>query len=322
MRLAVSQWFAIARLTALEAARQPIVFLLGIGTVLLISFLPMVLSHTMGESAKFVRDGSLAFMLLSGLILGAYAACATLTLELRRGTVSVVLSKPVDRAVFFLAKYAGIGGVLIAYAAGITLATMLSVRAAVEPYVLDWRIAAPLLGASFLACLLAGLLNFYLRRPFPSNACFLLLVFLSCAFIYGGFYDQAGNPVPFASLYDLRIITAAVLITLAILVLAGLSVVLATRFSSTPTLSICSAALLLGLLSDYMFGRHADTSWIAKILHMALPNWQHFWVVDVLAGPGAIPLAYVGQASLYALLYLTGICCLAVVSFKHMELKL
>ena len=60
-----------------------------------------------------------------------------------------------------------------------------------------------------------------------------------------------------------------------------------------PTLAICSALFLLGLVSDYFWGERAKAgSWWASILYAVTPNWQLFWLADALEGTQKIPLSY------------------------------
>lgn len=318
---ALRQFLTIARLTALEAIRQPLAFLLFASVLMLIALMPLILSHTLGESAKFVRDGALALMWVSGLVLGAHLACASLFSEIRRGTVSAVLSKPIQRPLFFLAKFAGIAVVMIAFAGGLLMAVLISARTARQAYLVDWWSAWPFITAIVGSFILGGLINFFLRRPFVSNAFAWLFLLLGLAFLFVGFVDQDGHLTVFGTLYDFRIIPAGSLITLAILVLAGISVALATRLKTIPTLSICGAVFLLGLLSDYYFGRWAETHGLASFLYRITPNWQHFWVVDALAGDGQIPYSYVGLSAGYALLYLAGVLLIGMVAFQRMEVQ-
>ena len=317
----LKQFFALARLTALEAIRQPIAFLLAATTLALIAFLPLVLSHTLGESAKFVRDGSLSFFFVAGLILGAQTACATLANEIRQGTVSAVLSKPVPRPLFFLAKYAGVAFVMILFCMACTLSVLLSTRTASEPYIANWWAAGPLLLALGLSFLVGGLLNFILRRPFASSAFITLLILIPVAFLLSAYLDPARQTESLAQMFELRILPVSFLITLAILILAAFSVTLATRWTTVPTLSVCTALFLVGLMSDYLFGRHAESNLMAYGLHTLLPNWQHFWVVDALSGEHPIPMQYLQQASAYALFYLAGLLCFVMVAFQRVEMK-
>ena len=108
--------------------------------------------------------------------------------------------------------------------------------------------------------------------------------------------------------------------TLAVLIMAGIAVSLATRLDVVPTLSILSLVFMAGLVSDYLFGRLADTNTWADVLHRILPNWQHFWVVDALSR-GGIPWPYVGHAALYAAFYLAAILCLGIVAFRRTEIE-
>jgi hypothetical protein len=111
------------------------------------------------------------------------------------------------------------------------------------------------------------------------------------------------------------------LLTMALLTLLAIAVTLATRLDAVPTLVICSVVLIVGLLSDYFFGRHAETSWWAEICYAVVPNWQHFWMVDGLTGGGEIQWSVVWATGRYALLYTTGVLCLAVSLFNFSEIK-
>lgn len=320
MPLILRQFGTIARLTAREAIRQPLAFLLFATVLLLIGLLPLILSHTLGETQKFVRDGALAFMWITGLLLGAHLACASLSNEVQRGTVSAVLSKPVQRTVFFLAKFAGIAFVMLLYCVGVCMAVLLAARTAQGAFAVDWWAAGPLWAALVLAFMVGGYLNFVSRRPFISSAFVALFLLLSGAFLFTGFVNGQGQLTTFGALYDFRILPVGALIALAILVLAGMSVALATRFRTITTLSICSGLFFIGLLSDYLFGRFAESAWWAALLYQLVPNWQHFWLVDALTGPERIPLSYIGWTSLYAGLYLAGVLLLGLVAMQRMEI--
>ena len=117
-------------MTALEAMRQPILLLLTLSNVAFIALLPFVITHVLGESVRIVRDSAMALHFVGGLLMGSYAACAALSGEIRRGTASAILSKPVDRVIFFLAKFAGVAVVMILFSIATTIATILSTRCA------------------------------------------------------------------------------------------------------------------------------------------------------------------------------------------------
>jgi ABC-type transport system involved in multi-copper enzyme maturation permease subunit len=321
MRLASNQFVAVARLTALEIAREPVALVLATSGMFFIALLPALVNYTMGETQKLIRDSALALHFVGGLVLGSYAACSSLTQEIRRGTVSAVLSKPVDRGLFFLAKFAGVAAVMVLFSAGMAGVTLLSARMATEPYTLDWWACGPLLAAMALSYVAAALRNYFTQRPFVSSAFGFFLVAVLAGFVFTSFLDEQGHLTSFGAKVPWNILPASLLVTLAILVLTGVAVSLATRLHTVPTLSICSVVFLIGLMSDYLFGRAAEEHLLAAGLYGLIPNWQHFWVVDALSGGGTIPWGYVGQVAVYAVLYLAGVLGLGLLAFRHMEVR-
>ncbi len=326
MRLQVKQFSAIAGMTALEATRQPFLLLLTLTNVAFIALLPFVITHVLGESNRIVRDSSLALHFVGGLLMGSYASCAALSGEIRRGTASAILSKPVDRVVFFLAKFTGIAVVMLLFSAATTLATVLSTRAAKESFYIDWWGAGPLFAAIVFALALSAAENFFTKRPFVSRCFGWLLVTLSVAVLVSGFaqtqsiYEPGKITSGYAGALPLELIPASALIALAILVLAALAVALATRLEVVPTLSICSAVFMIGLMSDYIFGRSAAGNKLAALLYAVTPNFQHFWGADALNASG-VPWSYVAHAAAYAMLYLAGLLGIGIVAMRGMEVR-
>ncbi|MDP6848726.1 MAG: hypothetical protein QGI24_08055, partial [Kiritimatiellia bacterium] len=139
----------------MEAVRQPVCLLLSATCVLLTAIIPMVLMHNLGEDGRIARDSGLAFHLVFGLFISGYAACSSLSREMHSGTAAVVLSKPVDRALFFLAKYAGVTVLVFLFSACACISTLLAERTAERfisnstllGYVTDWQTGKMLIGA-------------------------------------------------------------------------------------------------------------------------------------------------------------------------------
>jgi ABC-type transport system involved in multi-copper enzyme maturation permease subunit len=61
-------------------------------------------------------------------------------------------------------------------------------------------------------------------------------------------------------------------------------------------------------------------SWWASILYTVTPNWQNFWLADVLEGDGKIPTEYIGQAFGYLVGYVGATLSLALWLFEDREL--
>ena len=317
----------LARLTALDAVRRPLCLLLVSACLVLTALTPLVLLHQFGEEGKIARDSGLACHFIFGLFIAAYTASSSLTEEIRGGTAASVLSKPVGRGMFFLAKFVGLAAVLVVFSSCATLATLLAERVSerfaftgrVAGDITDWQTGNLLLAAPFIALLIAGLMNYSSGRPFQSTAFAFLLVVLLLVMVFSGFFDRTGYPAPYALRVQWRMVPASVLITFALVTLSALALALSTRMRAVPTITICIIVLVAGLLSDYLLGRAASQSHAASVLYGLLPNWQHFWVADALNAGGTIPWAYVARAGAYAAAYSGGLLCLGVLSFRTRE---
>ena len=100
--------------------------------------------------------------------------------------------------------------------------------------------------ALVLAYVLGGFSNFFLRRPFVSDAVFGMILMVTLAFVVINFFDKEGQTAAVRDRGRLAVIPAAVLILFALWILAGLALACSTRFEMIPTLAICSAFFCLG----------------------------------------------------------------------------
>src|ERR1700744_171076 len=102
------QFLTITANAFMELVRQPIFLLLLTGSVLFELFLAVPYYFAFGDEPKLVENSVLAVMLLAGLFGAVLSASASLAREIRSGTALAVLSKPVGRAQFLLAKFVGL----------------------------------------------------------------------------------------------------------------------------------------------------------------------------------------------------------------------
>src|SRR6478752_3947308 len=102
------QFITITRNAFMELVRQPVFLLLMSCSAGFSVFLACVPYFGFGDDPKLVKDSVLAIMLLAGLFGAVLSASASVAREIRSGTALAVLSKPVGRAQFLLAKYAGL----------------------------------------------------------------------------------------------------------------------------------------------------------------------------------------------------------------------
>ena len=378
------QFTTIAVNAFMELVRQPVFLLLTTVSAAFEIFLATPYYFAFGDEPKLVKNSVLAVMLLSGLFGAVLTASASLAREIRLGTALAVLSKPVGRAQFLLAKYAGLVMALTLMTFINTVTALIASRMVFDAYgSTDLAAVGIVAGAVALAYAAGGFSNFFLRRPFVSDTFFALVITVSLAALVIFQFTSQKQSLGEQAAVDWRMVPAAILILFALWILAALALACSTRFDMIPTLAICSAIFLVGIMSDYLFGRYAEPVWqydlkqelnsarwsdgqktllketLAKydqdhngalesaelagisaddktrlaqagmggtwwgsVLYTVTPNWQLFWLADVLeTGKTAFHWGYVGKALVYAAAYIGAALALAVGLFEERELS-
>jgi hypothetical protein len=318
------QFITIATNAFMELVRQPVFLLLMTASSAFEIFLATPYYFAFGDEPKLVKNSVLAVMLLAGLFGAVLSASASLAREIRSGTALAVLSKPIGRAQFILAKYAGLVLALTLLTYVNLVAALIASRMTFDVYSSTDLAAVGIFGGGvLLAYALAGFSNFFLRRPFVSDAVFALLFMVTvAAFLIFQFTTQKQSTYEF-SVVDWRLVPAGILILFALWILAALALACSTRFDMIPTLAICSALFLVGLMSDYLFGRPAERGvWWGSVLYTLVPNWQNFWLADALdAGKSTFHWGYVAKAFAYVVGYVGATLAVAVTLFEDRELS-
>jgi len=311
----------------MELVRQPVFLLLTTASAAFEIFLATPYYFAFGDEPKLVKNSVLAVMFLTGLLGAVLSASAALAREIRGGTALAVLSKPVGRAQFLLAKYAGLVLALTLMSYVNLVAALICSRMVFDAYgSTDLAALGIFAGSVVLAYGIGGFSNFFLRRPFVSDAFFALLLMVTIgAFLIFEFTKQKQSMGEMAHV-DWRIVPAAVLILFALWILAALALACSTRIDVIPTLAICSALFVVGIMSDWLFGRPAEKgAWWATVLYTVTPNWQVFWLADALDTDKNLFhwqfWQYVVKALAYVAAYVGAALSVAVLLFEERELS-
>ncbi len=317
---------AIIANTFIETVRQPVFGVLlwvFVGWVALVS--PALASFTLtsGYDKKVMQDVSLSTLLLYGLLCSVFSASGVITREIESFTVLTVISKPVSRPLFIFGKYLGVCGALLVgfYILGLTL--LMTVRHGTMETAAD-RFDQPVLVFSMLALLIsltaATFGNYVYGWHFSAALLGWVVPLGSVALGLVLFIDPKWKfQSPLTDFGDLQVFYALVLVFCGTLILAAFAVALSTRFSQVITLTCCFAIYVLGLLSDYYFGRHAGEALIYQVVAGILPNFQFFWVGDALTQDLMVQLPHVLAVALYAQLYSLAVLCIGVTLFQTRE---
>jgi ABC-type transport system involved in multi-copper enzyme maturation permease subunit len=318
------QFWNIAVNAFMELIRQPVFLLLMTGSVVFEIFLAVPYYFAFGDEPKLVENSVLAVMLLAGLFGAVLSASLSLAREIRSGTALAVLSKPVSRAQFLLAKFAGLAAALAVLTYVNLVGALIASRMAFDAYGKTDLPAIGIFAAGIaLAYALAGFSNFFLRRPFVSNAVLGMVVLTTLAALLIFRFTTQQESLGTTAQVDWRLVPAGILILFALWILAALAIACTTRLDTIPTLAICSAVFLLGLMSDYFFGRRAAAGdWWASTLYSIIPNWQLFWLADAVdMGKSTFHWGYVARAFGYVVCYAGAALAVATALFEERELS-
>jgi hypothetical protein len=320
------KFFAIAGNTFVETVRQPIfsVLLWIAAGMLMVNPSLALFSLQSGRDQKIMQDVGLATLLLFGLLASAFSASGVITREIENRTVLTVISKPVSRLNFLVAKFVGVSGALLLGYYFLTLVFLMTVRHGVletvsDPYDMPVLVfAAIALGVALVAATFG---NFMYGWHFPTALIAWVVPLGTAAMMAVLFFDSKWElQSPMTDFGDLQIIYAMATTFCAVLVLTAFAVVISTRFTQVMTLLLCSAVFCLGLLSDYYFGTAAETgNWLYQTLYAAAPNFQFFWLSDALTQDQTIPGSHVLLVYAYAALYIPAVLALGVAIFQTRE---
>jgi len=183
----------------------------------------------------------------------------------------------------------------------------------------DWTVISTAAIVVALAFLLSAFFNYTYDWKFSSTAIALGGVFATLGIIFLIFIDRDWKFAPWNNGINAVDIYGSLLLLLAAIIIAALALALSARFNIVVTLAGCIGIFLLGLISDYAFGRFAQTQLWAKIGRFLLPNLQIFWISDAIYEGSAVPLKYILISVSYALCYTAAILALAVALFQRRQ---
>ncbi len=314
---------SIASNTFVETIRQPLFGVLLVVIALLLVMNIFLAGFTLDDDDKLLMDLGLSTMLLGGLFLSAFSATGVLTREIENKTVLTIISKPITRPVFLAGKYLGLfAAQLVGYYLSFLIFLLCMHHRVLQTTADPWDWPAILFGggSAIAGIFIAAALNYFYGKEFISTCIAVVLPLLTVGTVVTGFFDREFNPASFGAAFGSgQIIVAAYLILLAISVIASIALAASTRLGQLMTLMACTFALILGLLSDWVFGQHQNESYAASVIYHIVPNFNYFWVVDAVTSNIQVPLTYVVYCTGYAFLWVVAILMVGVALFQRRE---
>ncbi len=276
------RFWALAHSAALEALAEPLSAVVFLAALLTIHWAPVFHYHQFGEAGRLARECGFSALLVFGLVFATAAAMRAIGGEIASGTAAAALARPVPRPLFFCAKLAGVAGAFLLFGVAVAAATVLAtfssaegarlMVACAEEGVEPSRIWQPGLrlgtGLTLIAFAFAAAANRFWNARFCVTACVGMALAQPLALASALPFRAAGAAaLPWAIAPALGVLAAGCLVFIA---LAG---ALAVRLKPAPTTALVAAAVFAAFVWP---------------LTGALPALDRFWLVDALAGGGAL----------------------------------
>lgn len=307
---------SIAFNTIQENLREPIYLLLILTALSLLAILPIFGAlFTFGDSSKVIADSGLGMLMFIGWLTAAFSASQTITGEINRGIVLNVLSKPVQHSAFFFGKLLGIFSLILLFSMIVSVAIFISIQIttdnALHP---NTTIYALYLGAIILSCLFGGICNYLAGTSFCKAAIIGFSLFIPLCLLLSFAVPQGNFPKLHTPLFP-----ALLLIIEAILIMSAFAIAVSTRCRTGQTLFLCFLLFFCGLFADYLSCLYPH-SLLCDIMANCLPNWQSFWMADVISAKQTIQTSYMLKATGSACLLCLFYSILGYTLFRHREI--
>jgi ABC-2 type transport system permease protein len=237
-----------------------------------------------------------------------------------------------------------------------TIALLMAIRHGVLETVNDlhdWTVIGTAAAVVLAAFILSAFFNYAYEWKFTSTAIVLTGIFATFGIVFLTFIDRNWQFNPKDNGINAVDIYGSVLLLLAAIIIVALAVALSARFNIVVTLSACIGIFLLGLVSDYAFGRLKGYEvknlqsgryeffeandlpedddkydlenkvpqrylW-GQIGRFLVPNLQIFWISDAIYEGSQVPVKYIVITASYALCYTAAILAVAIALFQRRQ---
>jgi len=252
------QTIAIFRNTFFESIRQPITLVLLVVATLGLIFSNLLAGFTMEDDQRMMIDLGLSTVFICGTLLAAFIATNVLNREIENRTALTVISKPVSRPLFVVGKFLGVAAALLLVTVYMSFIFMLVEMHGVRQTVRDPHHVPVLVFGSVVALLGLGAsvwCNYFYGKVFASTVVTIVTPLIGLAYLLCLMFDPGFTRQPISMAFDEQMWIALAGITMAIMVLTAIAIAASTRLGQVMTLCVTVGIFVLGMLSDWIFGR-------------------------------------------------------------------
>ncbi len=270
---------------------------------------------TLMNAKKLILDMGMATILLAELGVSVLGTFSIVGGEMEEKTSTLLLSKPVSRFTFLLAKVSAVSLGLLFVLIPLVTVLIMTLRMGVPEaaysevkYSILWFELIPLL----LAVILAGGANYYADKNFGSA--FVISLNISIIFSLFLLYFILEK----RSL-QLNLFLPASFLWMAGVVISPIASLFSLRGKVFFTLTFSFLIFLLGLTSSYLFGKVYYPG--MKIFYSLIPNFQIFWIEEAWVKGESISIRYLASSLGYMFFYTLGMTFLGWSIWERKEIS-
>ncbi len=296
---------ALIQVSFQNIIRQSFFYLAILGAYLFIVSTPAFTMFTFFDAEKLLLDMSMATILLVVLLLSVLATSSIVGGEIEEKTTTLLLSKPLSRFTFLLAKFFAVSLALILTFIPLTCALIMTLKMGVPEatwsdvkYWTLWFEFLPLIGAAIVA----ALANYYADKNFASSFIILLNIFIIISLVVLSFMAKGTLKI--------NLFYPTTLIWMAGILICPVASLLALKGKVFFTLTFSFLIFALGLTSNWLFSNILHNVGI-RIVYSIIPNFQVFWIENFWTKKEPVPFSYFWDVLKYVVLYCMGMIFLA-----------
>ena len=323
------QYWAISKNALVISLGDPVYLVLVLSVLAAMAALACLPTFAFGQELRLIRDQSMALSFVGGCILGAIGAVTLVARDLRAGSLSVLMSRPVSGFCVVAGKWTGLAGAVLVYQLTAGIACLWMTRISFFEFgksqYIDALTLALYVGSIIAALALMAVKHYFFGGWYVWQASVAICICFVLGFLVSCFFDNWHSPQAFGINVDWPTAYGCISVLFAQLVFVAILMPLAVKLPAAPLLGVACACFAVGLVSEFFINNlFASESW-RLTLKALTPNWQVFWVSDFLADDkgraGAGPGRFLLGGSIHAAAYTAMCLIIATLFFDRRELS-
>lgn len=297
----------IARNTFTVFVGDPMIFIVNLFIILITLLITCLPGFTFGEQLRLLRDEILALTFICCSLAATIGAANNVSDDIRRGMIPILMSRPVSSSAFIWGKWLGIVfGILLLLASSAIAFLWASRLISTEDHLETLGLSVYLITIAITLTLMT-IKHFLFRGSFVFQANIAVTFAFTAIFLLLNCWGYNGaTEGAYGDLVNWATLKAHLFLFFALMIFSAIQVLLAVSYDQAILMAAAVVIFFMGLFMDYLTSFLPGPA-IRDLLQTALPNWQAYWLTDIIAESKPVSLKYtlscccqaVGQAILF-----------------------